>query len=224
MRPRHHVPGLLQLVEHRRDVDHVGGLHPEVELLHDRLGEQFDQRRWVGQRSDGDPADEVRCQPGHHPQVLAHQSGDAGSLDLDHDLLSRVQRCRVDLGDRGRGERRAVEGGEHALERNAEVFFDHRADGVEWLGRHLIAALLELLHELRRKDAFATRDDLAELDVGRSEPLGRSPKTNGDVAAACFRRSVPAASLAVPPRADRARPGDRRRQSPEGLVGCVSAG
>ena len=34
---------------------------PEVELLDDRLGEQLDERRWVGQRGDRDAADEVRA-------------------------------------------------------------------------------------------------------------------------------------------------------------------
>ena len=45
----HDVPGLLQLVEHDRDVDHVGSFHAEVELLDDRLGEQLDQRGRIGQ-------------------------------------------------------------------------------------------------------------------------------------------------------------------------------
>ncbi len=49
VRARHHVAVVAQLVQHRRDVDHVGGLHAEVELFDDRLGEQLDQRRRVGQ-------------------------------------------------------------------------------------------------------------------------------------------------------------------------------
>ena len=168
----HDVAGLLQLVEHHGNVDHVGGFHAEVELLDDRLGEQLDQCRGIGQRRDRDPADEVRRQPGHDPQVLAHQAGDARSLHLDDHVLAAAQRCRVHLGDRGRGQRRAIEDGEDALERHAEVFLDHLADRIERFGGHLVAALLELLDELRREQPFAAGDDLAKLDVRRAEPFG----------------------------------------------------
>ena len=40
------------------DVEHVLGFEPEVELLDDGLGEQVDQGRRVGQRGDGNAADE----------------------------------------------------------------------------------------------------------------------------------------------------------------------
>ena len=103
VRAGHHVPGLLQLVQHHRDVDHVGRFHPEVELLDDRLGEQLDQRRRIGQRGDRDASDEVRRQPRHHPQVLAHQPGDAGALHLD-DHLSR--RCAASPRAPGRSTQR----------------------------------------------------------------------------------------------------------------------
>ena len=45
----HDVPGLLQLVEHDRNVDHVGCFHAEVELLDDCLGEQLDKRWRIGE-------------------------------------------------------------------------------------------------------------------------------------------------------------------------------
>ena len=115
------VAPLVELGQHGGDVEHVGGLEAEVELLHDGLGEQLHEGRRVGQRGDGDAADEVRCQPGHGPQVLAHESGHLGALDLDDDRLAGPQRGGMDLGDRGRGEGSAVEPGEGGFERGAQV-------------------------------------------------------------------------------------------------------
>ena len=57
MRAGHDVAGLPEVVQHRRDVEHVGGLDPEVELLDDRVGEQLDERRWVRQRGHRDAPD-----------------------------------------------------------------------------------------------------------------------------------------------------------------------
>ena len=148
--PRDDVLVLVEVVEHRGDVEHVRRLHPEVELFDDRLGEQLDQRRRVGERGDGDAADEVRGEPRHHPQVLADQARHRGALHLDHDVLAGVQRGGVDLGDRGGRERRLVEPREHVLEAGAEVLLDGEAHFVERLGGHLVAALLELARPARR--------------------------------------------------------------------------
>ena len=102
MRPGDDVAGLAEVVEHRRDVEHVGGLDTEVELLDDRVGEELDERRRVGQGRDRDPPDEVRSDPRHRPQVFADQPVDVGTLHLDHDVLTGAQARRVDLGDRRR--------------------------------------------------------------------------------------------------------------------------
>ena len=106
MRAGHDVAGLVEVAQHRGDVEHVGRLDAEVELLDDRVGEQLDERRRVGQRGDGDAPDEVRRQPGHRPQVVVHEAGDVGALHLDDDVLAGAQAGGVDLGDRGGGERR----------------------------------------------------------------------------------------------------------------------
>ena len=70
--PGHDEVALVERGEGRRDIEHVLGLEPEVELLDDRLGEELHQRGRVGQRGDGDPAHQVRRQPGHDGEVLAH--------------------------------------------------------------------------------------------------------------------------------------------------------
>ena len=58
------------------------GLEPEVELLDDRLGEELDERRWVGERRDRDPPDEMRGDPRHDAQVLAHEVVTCGRWTL----------------------------------------------------------------------------------------------------------------------------------------------
>ena len=109
MRPRHDVAVLAEVVDDRGDIEHVGGLEPEVEFLDDGLGEQLDERRGIGERSHRDATDQVRCDPGHHLQVLADEASDAWALDLDHDLFAGAQAGGVDLGDRGGRQRLGVE-------------------------------------------------------------------------------------------------------------------
>ena len=83
--PGHHEVALVERGEGGGDIEHVLGLEPEVELLHDGLGEELDQGGRVGQRGDGDAADQVRRQPGHDGEVLAHPRRHGRALHLDHD-------------------------------------------------------------------------------------------------------------------------------------------
>ena len=52
------VAALAELGERPGDVEHVLRLEAEVELLGDRLGEQLDERRRVGQRGHRDAPDQ----------------------------------------------------------------------------------------------------------------------------------------------------------------------
>ena len=54
--PGHDEGALVERGKGHGDIEHVLGLEPEVELLDDRLGEELDQGRRVGQRGDWDPA------------------------------------------------------------------------------------------------------------------------------------------------------------------------
>ncbi len=63
----------------------------------------------------------------------------------------------------------------------AQLGLDHGAHGRPRLGRHLVAALLELADQLLGEEPFAAGDDLAELDVGRAEVLGGDAQAAGDV-------------------------------------------
>ena len=108
----------------------------------------------------------------------------------------------MDLGDRRRGQRLAVEAAKTRLERAAEVLLDDPAHVGERLGRHPVAAALELVDQLVGEDALAGGDDLAELDVGRAEGLGRDAEAErqaGD-GAIRVRRSVAAQRARPTPR------------------------
>ena len=65
MRARDDDGALVGFSEHVADIEHVGGLEPEIELLDDRLGEQLDERRRVGERGDRDPPDEKGGEKAH---------------------------------------------------------------------------------------------------------------------------------------------------------------
>jgi hypothetical protein len=172
MRPRHHRAADADLRERVGDVEHVLGLEPEVELLRDRLREQLHQRGRVRERRDGNPPDQERGDPGHRAQVALHEPGDLRPLHLHDDLFARAQPRRVHLRDRRGREALLVETREHRLERLTQVFLDDGAHRRERLGGRVRAGP-ELVHDLVGEETAAGRDDLAELDVGRAEPLER---------------------------------------------------
>ena len=217
VRAGHDVAGLAEVVEHRRDVEHVGGLDAEVELLDDGVGEQLDERRGVGQGGDRDAPDEVRGEPGHRPQVDVHEAGDVGALDLDDDVLARDQAGGVHLGDRGGGDRLGGERLEDLAERPSEVGLDGPADVVERLGGHLVAAALELLDQLAGEDALAGGDDLPELDERRTERLdGQTQPSRTARLTPSGPRTRPAAAPPQPRHDRRPEPGDDRHPTAAG--------
>ena len=95
----------------------------------------------------------------------------------------------------------------------------------ERLGRHLVAAALELGHQLLGEDALAGRDDLAELDVGRAEALGGQPQAAGQVG---DRRRAALAAGAGGPQPERGADEAARAHDPHAraapCVGRVSRG
>ena len=177
---RDHEVALAERGERHGDVEHVLGLESEVELFGDRLGEQLDERRRVGERRHRDPPDQVRGEPGHHGQVLCDAPGHLRSLHLHDDGRPVDEARRVYLRDRRRGHRDLLNRGEHLADRAPELLGQDPLDHRPGLGRHLVAAPLELGDELGREDALARGHDLAQLDVGRPQPLGRHPQPARD--------------------------------------------
>ena len=108
-------------------VEHVLGLEPEVELLHDGLGEELDQGRagWPG-RPPGcgppgaGPASSWR--PGRCRTTWAT----VGRWTLMTTPSPVTQAGRVDLGDGGGGQGDGIDGGEELVEGAAQVLLDDR--------------------------------------------------------------------------------------------------
>ena len=163
--------------EHAREVEHVLGLEPEVELLDDLLGEQLDERGRVGERGDRDAADEQRRQPGERAEVgPARGAATRGRWTLTTTSSPVTRRaawtCAIDAAAIG-----SVANSENTcVERAPELALHDRAHVGEPLGRHLVAQLLELVDELVGEQPLERRDDLAELHVGGPEPLERAPE------------------------------------------------
>ena len=231
MRARHHEVALSERGERHGHVEHVLGFESEVELLGDGLREQLDERRRVGQRGHRDPPDQVRGQPGHHRQVLGDAPGHVWSLHLHHDGCPVEKLRRVHLRDGGRRQRDPLHRGEHLVDRAAEVLGQDPLHHGPGLCRYLVAAPLELGHELGREDALARGDDLSELDVGRPEPLGRLPQAARDPghrlrAAGTSLLEVPQADGAaqVAHRRDHARAGRHQPRSDQRGEGCDEPG
>src|SRR5207302_10735211 len=101
-----------------------------------------------------------------------HETVHLRTLHLHYDVLTRAERGGVDLRDRRRRQRLALERTEHGFEGPQQILFDHAADDVERLWRHLIAALAEFDDERLGEDALARGDDLSELDVRRTQTVG----------------------------------------------------
>ena len=91
---------------------------------------------------------------------------------------SRVARCTWAIDAAATGV--ALEAGEGGGDLAAQLLLDDPLHHVPRLGRHLVAALLELGDDLLGEDALARREDLPELDVGGAEGLGGLADAPGD--------------------------------------------
>ena len=169
---------LARVGQHAGDVEHVLGLEAEVELLHDRLCEQLDEGRRVGEGGDRDAAHQQRGEPAHGGQVAAHQPGHVGTLHLHHHGLAAVQARRVDLGHRCRRHGRPGELAELLFEGHAQVGLHDAPDHGEGLGRDLVPTQPEFGDELLGEQPFPRGQDLAELDVGGAEVLEGASQTS----------------------------------------------
>jgi hypothetical protein len=82
------------------------------------------------------------------------------------------------LRDRGRGERRALERGEHLLDGLAEGRRKRRRGLLAGEGRHLILKLRELRRDIGRQEVGADGQGLAELHEDRAELFERFAQPN----------------------------------------------
>ncbi len=200
----------------RGDVEHVLGFEPEVELFDDRLREQLDERRRVGERGDRDAADEARREPRHRLEIGTDELGDLRALHLHDDLLAGAQPGPVHLRDRGGRDRRAIEATKtSSSERPSSSSTTRRTSSKSSAGTRS-RSCLNSCDELFGKEPFATGDDLAELDVGRAEPPEGDAQPAGDgllaggAAAAAFEHEPRAEGVPDLPD-DASQPAERRQ-------------
>ena len=107
-----------------------------------------------------------------------------------------MQRRRVHLRDRRRRDRLLVERREDLVERPPSSSSTTARTSANGSGGTWSRQELELGDELVGEEALAAGDDLAELHVGRAEPLERPPQAPGDAGA----RARPAPSQDEPRR------------------------
>lgn len=102
-------------------------------------------------------------------QVLRHLLGDPGAAHL-HDHLGPVEQSgRVDLPDRGRGERRRVEAREDFFDRSSELLDDDVPNDLGRDRRRLVLKMRELAEVLGGQKIGAGRENLAELNERRAQ-------------------------------------------------------
>ena len=222
---RDDVAGLAEVVQHPRDVDHVGRLDAEVELLDDRVGEQLDEGRGVGQRGDGDAADEPVGEPRHRREVVVHEAVDGRALHLHHHPLAghaawrrAPGRSRPRRAAPRRSRRRRWRGGRPRSSSMVARTSGHGSGGT-WSRQRLNSSTSS-----GGEQPLAGGQDLAELDVRRAERLGgeaQAPGEVGGVGGADRAVLPPAPPPASGPGADGRRqpsadgqPAATRRQSP----------
>jgi hypothetical protein len=107
-----------------REFDHVHRLEPEVELLEDDLGEQFDESGEVRHPRLGEHALRDTAHQRHHADVGLELPAQTGPPDLHDDLRAVAERCAMRLRDRRRGDRDCVERREDLADRLAERSLD----------------------------------------------------------------------------------------------------
>ena len=110
-------------------------------------------------------------QPVEEIEVAAEGGLDAGAEDFDGDRRAFGGDRLVDLGDRGRGERRVVETREKFVERAAQPLDQGGAGGGRRERRQPVAQLREVGGGRLAHEVGAGRQKLAELDEARAEVL-----------------------------------------------------
>ncbi|MNZ70471.1 hypothetical protein D3C78_888100 [compost metagenome] len=88
---------------------------------------------------------------------------------LDHHFLAGLQLRGVDLGDRGGGQRFALEAGEDLLDLGAQLFLDARHGEFRRERRNIVLQVCQFVGDIVRQQVTAGGEDLAELDEDRPE-------------------------------------------------------
>ncbi len=119
-------------------------------------------------------------QPAEQVEVAGKGAGDPWAQHLDRDLAPVAGHGKMDLRDRGRGDRGVVERREETVERPGEFGLDQTARLIPGERRQAILQAREILGDLVAQQIGAGRQDLSELDEARphlgqrrGQPLAR---------------------------------------------------
>ena len=147
----------------------VAPLEPVVELLADRAGELVHELAHVDEVERPDALLDDSRGLVEEAEVGLDLLRRARPLHLDGDDVAVREHRAVDLADRGRGDRLAVEFEEEALDRLAELLADDALDLLVRERAHVVLKPAQLGDDVRRQHVGPHREELAELDEGRTE-------------------------------------------------------
>ena len=166
-------------------------LDEEVHLLFCNVPHLIHQRAKVNDIVAADKADEGGG-AFHQSEIGAHDLVDAGTLYLDHNLLTRGKCGTVRLCDAGRAEGCTVDRAENFVPLAVILLLDDGKDDGEGEGPRCRLQLHQLVAVVRRKKIRAHAHDLPKLDEGGAEILEDGAQFRGgeamdDVVAAQYR-------------------------------------
>ena len=159
---------VLEALQVLRQPDEVLGLPPVVELGDERAPEGLDgllELVAVSQRRMA--IHEAREVP-EGLEVLGDPLADSGALDLHGDRPAVAHAGPVDLAERRRGEGLGLEGGKRPGDARSQLGFDDLLDLLERERLHAVLEPRKRLEVGSRQEVRAAREQLPELDEGRS--------------------------------------------------------
>ena len=98
-----------------REASHVSRFQDEIELLVDGIGEFLHHLHRVQEPAFGQVFFHQGGEPAQHPHVRGNHLIDPLTLDLDYDLVARLKRRPVDLGDAGGRQRLRMDHAERRI-------------------------------------------------------------------------------------------------------------
>jgi hypothetical protein len=152
-----------------------GGFEPEIHFHLDGAGQRIDDLDRLQAAGFAEPAFGQARREIHVAEVAFEKPLDARTQHLDGDFafaIAVLHERPVNLGNRGGGDRLS-ETYKGAAERFAEGGLDGRDRNRARKRRHSVLQKLELLNDGHADDVRPSREELAELDIGRPEPADR---------------------------------------------------
>ena len=154
----------------------VAALDGEIQLVQHGFGQLGDQGARAVSGDLGAGLFGLSRQFGDQAQVGLDAGAHAGAADFQHHLGPVQKGGAMDLGDGGGGQGRHVKTAEDLFGRPAQRRLDVRAQNIEVQGGPAALQPFEFLDPVGRQQVRAGRQNLAQLDEGRTQRLQRQPR------------------------------------------------